>query len=553
MRSDKLKRGPERAPARSLLYATGVSPKGLEKPFIGIASSFTDLVPGHTGMRDLERFIERGICAAGGQPFVFGTPAICDGIAMGHAGMRYSLPSRELIADVVESVSQAHGLDGLVLLTNCDKITPGMLMAAARLDIPAVVVTAGPMLGGHKSGQRLSLIKSTFEAVGRFSAGKITEGELQSFELEACPGCGSCAGLYTANSMAILSEALGMSGFGCGTATAVSAKKRRIAEQSGEAIVRLVREGVSTRKILTREAFENAIRVDMVLGGSSNTVLHLMALAAEAGVPLTLETFDELSRTTPHLADIDPGGKRLIEELEYAGGVPAVLERIRAPLKPSPTVTGPCITELAQQVKCDDDDVLHPLDNPVHAEGGLAILRGNLAPDGAVVKQGAVSAAMMRFTGKARCFDSEDDAMAAVLAGKGVSGDVVVIRYEGPRGGPGMKEMLGPTSAIVGRGLSDSVALITDGRFSGGTRGPCIGHVSPEAAAGGPIGLLQDGDPIEIDIPGRRLELKVPAEQLAARKETFKPREKQVSGYLSRYATLVTSASTGAIFGRKDR
>jgi dihydroxy-acid dehydratase len=551
MKSDIVKKGPERAPARSLLYATGVAPSDLKKPFIGIASAFSDIVPGHIGMRDLERFAERGISSAGGYPFIFGVPAICDGIAMGHSGMNYSLPSRELIADVVESVAAAHAFDGLLLLTNCDKITPGMLMAAGRLNIPAIVVTAGPMLGGREGGQAMSLVRSTFEAVGKFSAGKITEEELSSCELGACPGCGSCAGLYTANSMAILTEVLGMSYHGCGTGLAVSAKKRRIAAASGAAVVDAVRNDLTPRKIMTRAAFENAIRVDMVLGGSTNTVLHLLAIAAEAGVDLPLSVFDELSRKTPHLANIRPGGDELIEELEFAGGVPAVLNRIKDMLEDNPTISGPSILELASEVECTNDVVLAPLDKPYHQEGGLAILYGNLAPEGSVVKQSAVSEKMMRFTGKARCFDSEDEAMQAILKDEIKSGDVVVIRHEGPKGGPGMKEMLSPTSAIVGRGLSDSVALITDGRFSGGTRGPCIGHISPEAAAGGPIGLIKEGDIIEIDIPGRRLDLSVDEAELARRRAEFRPKVREVSGYLARYSDMVTSASTGAIFSKR--
>ncbi|MDR0822988.1 MAG: dihydroxy-acid dehydratase, partial [Endomicrobium sp.] len=485
MRSDQIKKGAQRAPNRSLLYATGITPQDLHKPFIGIASSFTDLVPGHISMRDLERYIERGIAAGGGVPFVFGAPAVCDGIAMGHSGMHYSLASREIIADLVETVANAHMLDGLILLTNCDKITPGMLMAAARLNIPSIVVTAGASMTGMFEKKRRSLVRDTFEAVGQFQAGKITQCQLTGLEMAACPGAGSCQGLYTANTMACLTETLGMSLTGCATTLAVSANKRRIAYDSGVRIVELVKENVKPRDIMTLGAFKNAITADMALGGSTNTVLHLPAIAHEAGIKLPLDLFDEISRKTPQICCLEPAGDYYMEDLDNAGGMQAVLSVLK--LNSSKTVNGKDIVDIAKEGEILDDAVIRPK-NPYKSEGGIAILRGNLAPDGAVVKQAAVSEKMKVFTGKAKVFDSEDSAMQAILDKKITSGSVVVIRYEGPAGGPGMREMLNPTSAIQGMGLADSVALITDGRFSGGTRGPCIGHVSPEAASGGAIG-----------------------------------------------------------------
>ena len=549
MRSDMIKQGLERTPHRALLKGTGVPDKAFEKPFIGVATSFTDLIPGHSGMRDLERFIEKGVHSGGGYAFFFGIPGVCDGIAMGHKGMHYSLPTRELIADMVESVAEAHRLDGLVLLTNCDKITPGMLMAAARLDIPCIVVTAGPMMGGRgQEGRRYSFVTDTFEAMARYKAGVIDDRELKVCEDNACPGMGSCQGLFTANTMAILTETLGMSLPRCGTALAVSALKRRIAFASGEKIVELVNNNITPRSILTRPAFENAIRVDLALGGSSNTVLHLLAIAREAGVDLPLETFDLLAKDTPQLASMNPAGEYFMEDLDIAGGVSGVLKQLGDKIQDTPTLFGLTTRQLARSVENVDEDVIHPLSNPVKKEGGIAILSGNIAPKGAVVKQSGVSAAMMQFEGTARCFDAEEKAMAAIMEGKIVSGDVVVIRYEGPKGGPGMREMLAPTAAIMGMGLGDSVALITDGRFSGGTRGPCIGHISPEAAQGGPIALVEDGDRILLDIPARRLELLVDEATLEARRARWvAPEPKIKSGWLARYAKVVTSAHTGAV------
>lgn len=548
MRSDRVIKGLERVPHRALLFATGIPRSEIGKPIIGVASSFTDIVPGHTGMRELERFIEKGIHSAGGYPFIFGVPAICDGIAMGHMGMHYSLPLRELVADIVESMVMAHAFDGIVLLTNCDKITPGMLMAAARLDIPAIVVTAGPMHTGVYRGRRLDLVHDTFEVVGKRQKGDLTDSEVQALEICACPGEGSCSGLFTANTMACLTESMGMSVPGCGTGLAGSANKKRIAFESGVTIVQMVKKGLTARKIMTRDAFENAIRVDLALGGSTNTVLHLMGIANEADVNITLDDFDRLSRTTPNIVRIRPAGEHFMEDLEYAGGIPGVLNTLKPLLKDNITVTGKGIIELADLEKSPDRNVIKPLDEPYLNEGGIAILKGNLAPDGAVVKQSAVTEKMKKFTGIARIYDSEEDAMKAIMAREIKAGDVVVIRYEGPRGGPGMREMLSPTSAITGLGLEDSVALITDGRFSGGTRGPCIGHVSPEAMEGGPIGLVKNGDKIEIDIPARKLTLAISEGEMKKRKENFKVLEPKIKhGYLGRYSRLVTSANTGAV------
>ncbi len=549
MRSDMIKKGLERTPHRALLKGTGIPQSEMEKPFIGVATSFTDLIPGHVGMRDLERFIEKGVHTGGGYSLFFGIPGVCDGISMGHKGMHYSLPTRELIADMVESVAEAHRLDGLVLLTNCDKITPGMLMAAARLDIPCIVVTAGPMMSGRgDQGRKYSFVSDTFEAMARYKAGVIDAKELQVCEDNACPGMGSCQGLFTANTMAILTETMGMSLPRCGTALAVSALKRRIAFASGEKIVELVKNNVTPRSILTRGAFENAIRVDLALGGSSNTVLHLLAIAHEAGVELPLETFDLLARETPQIASMNPAGKHFMEDLDVAGGVMGVLKQLGDKIIDNPTVMGLSTLQLAASVERVDEEVIRPLTDPIKPEGGIAILFGNIAPQGAVVKQSGVSDAMMKFQGTARCFDAEELAMAAIMEGEIKSGDVVVIRYEGPKGGPGMREMLAPTAAIMGMGLGDSVALITDGRFSGGTRGPCIGHISPEAAEGGPIALIEDGDLIQLDIPGRKLELLVDEATLAQRLTRWSaPEPKIKSGWLARYAKSVTSAYTGAV------
>lgn len=548
MRSDKIKKGVERIPHRALLHATGLSKKDFSRPFIGVASSFTDLIPGHIGMRDLERFIERGICYGGAVPFFFGVPGICDGIAMGHLGMCYPLGLREIVADTIETVCNAHQLDGLVCLTNCDKITPGMLMGASRLNIPTIIVTAGPMLSGRYKHKKLAFVHDTFEAVALARQGKISAREISCLEMEACPGAGSCQGLYTANTMACITETLGMSLPGCATALAISAKKRRIAQASGERIAELVKKNIKPLDIINRNSLENAIVVDMALGGSSNTVLHLMAIAHEAGVNLDLKTFDRISKNTPHITNLEPAGPHFMEDLEYSGGIPAVLKRLKHKLHNTLTLSGSRIFDIAADAEITDDEVIRPLDQAYHKQGGLAILFGNLAPHGAVVKQSAVSSKMMKFTGRAVVFDREESAMQAILAGKIKGGEVVVIRYEGPAGGPGMREMLAPTSAIVGLGLSDSVALITDGRFSGGTKGPCIGHVSPEAASGGPIAILKNNDIITIDIPARRLEVKLSKQEIDRRMRSFKPVPPKITrGYLARYSKLVSSADKGAV------
>ncbi|PIS37345.1 MAG: dihydroxy-acid dehydratase [Nitrospirae bacterium CG08_land_8_20_14_0_20_52_24] len=548
MRSDTIKKGVERIPHRALLYATGMTRSEMARPFIGVATSFTDLIPGHIGMRDLERYIEKGVHTGGGHSFFFGVPGICDGIAMGHKGMHYSLPSRELIADMIESVALAHALDGLVLLTNCDKITPGMLMAAGRLNIPSIVVTAGPMMTGNYQLKRRSFVRDAYETIGRVRNKEIGKKDLGCLEMEACPGPGSCQGLYTANTMACVTETLGMSMTGSATGLAVSAKKRRIAFDSGVRIVDLVRENIYPRDIMTQSAFENAILVDMALGGSTNTALHIPAIAHDAGLDLPLELFDKISRKTPHLTNLEPAGDYFMEDVEYAGGIPAVLHRLARKLKSSMTVTGKNIIQIAKEAEVEGDEVIRPLSHPYHKEGGIAVLKGNLAPDGSVVKQTAVSEKMKRFTGKARVFDSEEAAMSALLKRQVKAGDVVVIRYEGPKGGPGMREMLAPTATVMGLGMSEKVALITDGRFSGGTRGPCIGHISPEAMEGGPIAVVRDGDRITIDIPGRKLNVNLTESEIKKRLSTWKPPAPKIkSGWLARYSRNVTSASTGAV------
>lgn len=548
MRSDLIKKGIERLPHRSLLHATGIPRSQMDKPFIGLVTSFTDIIPGHIGMRDLERFIEKGVHTGGGYPFIFGVPGICDGIAMGHKGMHYSLPSRELIADMVETIANAHQFDGLVLLTNCDKITPGMLMAAGRCDIPSIVVTAGPMHSGRLRGKRLSMVNDTFEAIGKYKKGLITDEEIHDLELCACPGVGSCQGMYTANTMAAVTEALGMSLPYCATALAASSEKRHIAFESGRRIVELINEGITPRKIMTAKAFENAIRVDMALGGSTNTVLHIPAIAHDARVDLTLDVFDALSKTTPHLTNMLPGGVHYLEDLHYAGGIPAVMNRLLPNINDCISVSGTSTKDTAQKAEIMDEEVIRPIDKAHHKEGGIAVLRGNLAPNGAVVKQSAVIAEMMEFEGSAKIFHCEEDAMKAILGSSIKAGDVIVIRYEGPKGGPGMREMLASTATVAGMGLSESVALITDGRFSGGTRGPCIGHVSPEAMEGGVIAILKDGDKIKIDINKRRVDVLLSEEEIKTRFKDWKPIEPKIkSGYLLRYSRMVTSAGTGAI------
>ena len=547
--SGPLVEGFTRAPSRALLYACGYTEKQLMNgPFIGIANAWSDVVPGHIGLGQLARAVEQGICAGGGVPMNFGIPAICDGIAMGHIGMYYSLPSRELIADSVESMAYAHGFDGLVLLTDCDKITPGMLMAAGRLDIPAIVVTAGPMLTGRYQGRRLDLVKDTFEAVGRYRGGQISEDELHALEREACPGCGSCQGLYTANTMQCLTEAMGMSLPGCATALAGMSRKQRIAFESGERIVGMVKEELTARKIMTEQAIRNAIRMDMVLGGSTNTTLHIPAIAHEAGINMALEAFDELSRVTPQLLHLRPSGEHFMEDLEWAGGIPAVLNVIGDMLDDTVTCSGKMISEIAASGRNTNPEVIRPLDNPYHAEGGVAILRGSLCPEGAVIKQSAVKDSMRKFSGPAICFNREEDAMAAILENKIEDGSWIVLRYEGPKGGPGMREGLNPTAALAGIGKGETVGLLTDGRFSGGTQGLSVGHISPEAASGGPLGLVQDGDIIAVDLDARTLDLQVDEAELAQRRASWVAPEPNIkTGWLARYARNVSSAAKGAV------
>ncbi len=550
MRSDILKTGTEHAPHRALLYAGGLSDKNIKKPFIGIASSFSDLVPGHAGMRDLERQIEKGIHSNGAQAFIFGVPAVCDGIAMGHCGMRYSLPSRDLIADCVETVANAHQLDGLVLLTNCDKITPGMLIAALRLNIPSIIVTAGPSLEGHCKGETLTFIRGSSEAVGRYRAGEISEEKLNEMEHYACPTIGSCQGLYTANTLACLTEVMGMSLPYCATSAAVSSKKKRIAFESGFAICDIVRQNILPRDIVTRNSIRNAIVADLTLGGSTNSILHLLAIAQSADIELSLDDFEELSNKIPQIIKLDPSSTLTMTDLDNAGGIPGVFKTLfnKTPeFKDTKNVIGLKVSEIANSAWVDNN-VIKPLDNPITSNPGLAILHGNLAPDGAVIKISGVDKDVFEFQGRARVFNHEEDAMKAIVDDVVVAGDVVVIRYEGPKGGPGMREMLAPTSLLVGKGLGKKCALITDGRFSGGTRGLCIGHIAPEACLGGVIGLIEDGDIIEIDINKRTINLKVDDETLNKRKENFKPYQNEVpKGYLSKYQKSVSQANKGAI------
>ncbi|NIR87213.1 dihydroxy-acid dehydratase [Candidatus Bathyarchaeota archaeon] len=540
MRSDEIKRGVKRAPHRALLKAVGVTDRDMDKPFIAVVNSYTTVVPGHMHLNRIADEVKAGIRSAGGIPFEFNTIAVCDGIAMGHGGMRYSLPSREVIADSVEIMVQAHRFDGMVLVTNCDKVTPGMLIAAARLNVPSIVVTGGPMLTGILNGKRVSFA-SISEAVGKVVAGEMSEEELKRLEDAACPGCGSCSGMFTANTMACITEALGMSLPGCATALAVSASKLSIARESGERILELLLEDLKPSDIMTAKAFENAIAVDMALGGSTNAVLHLSAIAGETGIPLPLSLFDEMGRRVPHLCNMIPSGPYALENLDAAGGIPALMKELSSLLHlDAVTVTGETVEKSIEGAKVLNEEVIRPLANPVHKEGGIAVLRGNLAPEGSVVKTAAVSPGMLVHKGPARVFDSEEEAMEAIVGRKIERGDVVVIRYEGPKGGPGMREMLAPTATISGMGLSESVALVTDGRFSGATRGPCIGHVSPEAAKGGPIAALRNGDLIEINIPKRILRAELKDEEIKNRLRSWKPKAPKVKrGYLVRYSSLL--------------
>ncbi|HHV79972.1 MAG TPA: dihydroxy-acid dehydratase [Firmicutes bacterium] len=550
--SNCVKAGPERAPHRSLFYAMGYTPEELKKPLIAVVNAHNEIIPGHYHLDFIAYSVKRGILEEGGTPVEFPVIGICDGIAMNHTGMKYPLASRELICDSIEAMMIAHGFDGMVLIGNCDKIVPAMLMAAARLNVPAVYVSGGPMLAGWHKGKVTDLISGPFEGVGAYAAGKISLEELERLELDACPGCGSCAGLFTANSMNCIAEVLGLALPGNGTVPAVTGRRLQLANLAGHQAVKMWRKNVRPRDILTLDAFENAIAVDMAIGGSTNTVLHLMAIAHEARIPLSLDTFDRVSRQVPNLCKLSPAGKHHLEDLHKAGGIPAVLNRL-AQLGvlhlDALTVGEKSIGEIAEEGRVLDSDVIRPVEDPYLKEGGIAVLRGNLAPDGAVVKQSAVAPSMMRHEGPARVFDSEDEAFRAITGGQIRPGDVVLIRYEGPKGGPGMREMLSPTAALAGMGLDDKVALITDGRFSGGTRGASIGHVSPEAMEGGPICAVRDGDMISIDIPARRLELKISDSELQGRLASWKqPPIKATNGYyLHRYARLVSSASKGAV------
>ncbi len=545
MRSDAVKKGPAAAPQRSLLRADGLADEDFDKPFIGIANSWNEIVPGHIHLNEIVEAVKEGIIEAGGRPFTFGVPAVCDGIAMGHKGMRYSLISREVISDCCEVMVEGHALDGWVGVSNCDKVTPGMLMAMGRMNVPGLIVTGGAMEPGTGKNGNMDL-QSVFEAVGAYSAGKIDENELHTVECTACPGRGSCSGLFTANTMACLTETLGISLTGCATALADDNRKLQIARETGRRIVELVKNDTKPRDIVTRDSFRNAIRVDMAIGGSTNTALHLPAISKDFGCPVTLDDFDEISRDTPHITSLRPAGPYAIKDLDRAGGIPAILKVLKGKLVDLPTANGFSIYEIADHATVKDPEIIRSLDNPFHNQGGIAVLKGNLAPEGSVIKQAAVSPKMMKFSGTARVFDGEADAAEAITSGKIVAGDVVVIRYEGPKGAPGMPEMLSPTSLIIGRGLGESVALITDGRFSGASRGGAIGHVSPEAYAGGPIAAVRDGDIIDIDIPERKLDVRLSDEEIAQRMKGFEPLKRPVVGVQRKYRKLVSSGSDGA-------
>ncbi|MBN1677788.1 MAG: dihydroxy-acid dehydratase [Candidatus Thermoplasmatota archaeon] len=551
MRSDAMKKGQSRAAARGLLRALGMHDEDFDKPLIAIANSFNTIVPGHIHLDKITAEVKRGIEEAGGMPYEFGVPGICDGVAMGLDGMRYSLPSREIIADAVEAMVESHLADGWVGVTNCDKITPGMLMAAGRINVPCVMVTGGPMMPGVYKDKRLDVI-SIFEAVGELTAGKISQTDFDEIEHRACPGPGSCSGLFTANTMACLTEALGLSVTGCASSHAVSKEKLEIARKSGSLAVKLVREGRKPREFVTKASFENALRVDNAIGGSTNTCLHMLAIAREFGVPLELGMFDRISRDTKHIVALKPGGEHFMIDLDTAGGIPAVLSRLAPKLKSAGTVDGRDITDIAKSTKVKDPDVIRDLENAYHDEGGIAVLRGNLAEEGCVVKQSAVVPAMRRFEGPARVFDTEASATDAMLGGKIKAGYAVVIRYQGPKGAPGMPEMLGPTSIMAGMGLGDSVALITDGRFSGGTHGLSIGHISPEAYVGGALAAVRDKDIIRIDLDGREIEVLLSQKEIKARLKERKMPKSMVSGYLRRYRDQVGSASFGAVMGEEQ-
>ncbi len=551
MRSDAMKKGLEKSPHRSLFKAMGYTDEEIARPLVGIANSANEIIPGHIHLDRICQAVKDGVRMAGGTPIAFSTIGVCDGIAMNHEGMKYSLASRELIADSVEVMARAHPFDALVLIPNCDKIIPGMLMAMLRLNIPAIMVSGGPMLTGRWRGKNVHLV-SVFEGVGQVRAGKLKAGELRELEDAACPGCGSCAGMFTANSMNCLTEAIGLGLPGNGTIPAVSGARLRLAKQAGIKVMELLKKNILPRDIATLPAFRNAMAVDMALGCSTNTVLHVPAIASEAGINLSLALFNQISQKTPHLCNLIPAGPHSLQELHEAGGVPAVmaeLTKIKGLDTRVLTATGSTLAESLKGRTILDPEVIRPHTRPYHAEGGIAVLFGNLAPEGAVVKQSAVAPEMMKHQGPARVYDSEPAAQKAILSRKIRKGDVVVIRYEGPKGGPGMQEMLSPTAAIIGMGLGKDVALITDGRFSGGTQGAAIGHVSPEAASGGPLALVREGDGIVIDIPNKKISLEVSPEELERRRKKWKPQPPKIkSGYLYRYSQLVTSGSTGAVF-----
>ncbi len=549
MKSDALKNGTQNAPHRALYHALGLTNEEINRPLIGIVSSYNEIVPGHMNIDKIVDAVKLGVAMAGGTPIVFPAIAVCDGIAMGHTGMKYSLVTRDLIADSTEAMAMAHGFDALVMVPNCDKNVPGLLMAAARLNIPTIFVSGGPMLAGHIDGAKTSF-SSISEAVGQFNAGKITEEKLCEYECKTCPTCGSCSGMYTANSMNCLTEALGMGLRGNGTIPAVYSQRIELAKHAGMQIMELVRKDIKPRDIMTREAFYNALTVDMALGCSTNSMLHLPAIAHECGIEINLDIANSISEKTPNLCHLAPAGRTYMEELDEAGGVYAVMNELtkKGLLDVSCiTCTGKTVGENIANCINLNHEVIRPIENPYSETGGIAVLRGNLAPDGSVVKRSAVLPEMLVHKGPARVFECEEDAQAAINAGKINPGDVVVIRYEGPKGGPGMREMLNPTSAIMGMGLGNSVALITDGRFSGATRGACIGHVSPEAASGGVIGIVEEGDIISINIPENKLELLIDDTELERRKKSFVPKTKELSGYLKRYAALVSSGASGAI------
>lgn len=549
MKSDSLKLGPQNAPHRALYHALGLTEEEIKRPLVGVVSSYNEIVPGHMNIDKIVDAVKLGVAMAGGTPIVFPAIAVCDGIAMGHQGMKYSLVTRDLIADSTEAMALAHGFDALVMVPNCDKNVPGLLMAAARLNIPTVFVSGGPMLAGHIDGGKASF-STISEAVGQYNAGKITEEKLREYECKTCPTCGSCSGMYTANSMNCLTEALGMGLKGNGTIPAVYAGRIELAKHAGMAVMNLIEKDIRPRDIMTEAAFRNALTVDMALGCSTNSMLHLPAIAHECGIEINLDIANAISGKTPNLCHLAPAGRTYMEELDEAGGVYAVMGELSKKNLLSLdclTVTGKTVGENIAECVNQNPEVIRPIENPYSETGGIAVLRGSLAPEGSVVKRSAVAPEMLFHEGPARVFECEEDAQAAINAGQIHPGDVVVIRYEGPRGGPGMREMLNPTSAIMGMGLGSSVALITDGRFSGATRGACVGHVSPEAASGGPIGVVREGDRIRIDIPGNRLELLVSQEELAARMRDFVPKKKALSGYLRRYAELVSSGASGAV------